>query len=186
MTRAIIVHGWSGSPRERGLQWLKEKLEERGMEVIVPEMPDADYPRIDAWMGKLAEVGVPDEETIYIGHSIGCQTILRYLETLPDGVSVAKVVLLAPWMELDKRAIKYEKSFEIARPWEETPIDFDKVRTHAKEFVAIFSDNDHYVSSAQKEVFEQSLGAQTKVEHGRGHFSIGDGVVELPEVLECV
>ena len=188
MSKAIIVHGWAGSPDEPALVWLKEQLEQRGMEVVVPEMPDTDTPRIEPWVGKLAEVSQPDENTVFVGHSVGCQAILRYLETLPENMRVAKVILFAPWMELDMQTIEDEgeESIEISRPWMETPIDFKKVRTHAKEFVAIFSDNDPYVPLSQKEIFERELGAHTSVVHGKGHFSVGDGIHELPEVLRLI
>ena len=78
--RVFIVHGWDGYPEEGWFPWLKKELEAKDFEVYVPQLPDAENPRIYKWVPKLAEiVGVPDEQTYFIGHSMGCQTIARYL-----------------------------------------------------------------------------------------------------------
>ena len=80
MKRAIIVHGWDGFPEEAWFPWLKRELEARGFTVDVPQMPEAATPKIDLWVPALAQaVGAPDVELVLIGHSIGVQTILRYL-----------------------------------------------------------------------------------------------------------
>ena len=42
-------------------------------------------PRIQKWVSKLAQtVGDADKQTYFVGHSMGCQTIVRYLEKLPE------------------------------------------------------------------------------------------------------
>ncbi len=59
-------------------------------------MPSPSAPKIEEWVNKLKElVPNPDNETVFIGHSIGCQTILRYLEQLNLKTKVRKVVLVA-------------------------------------------------------------------------------------------
>ncbi|KKQ37224.1 MAG: hypothetical protein US53_C0024G0012, partial [Candidatus Woesebacteria bacterium GW2011_GWA1_37_7] len=46
-------------------------------------------PKIKEWVPFLQEnMSNPDEETHFVGHSIGCQTILRYLETLSEKTKV--------------------------------------------------------------------------------------------------
>ncbi|MCX6715781.1 MAG: NYN domain-containing protein, partial [Candidatus Taylorbacteria bacterium] len=81
--RVVIVHRWSGGPNDDWRPWLKNELEKNGCEVFVPEMPDTEAPIIEKWVNCLSKiVGVPDSNTYFIGHSIGCQAILRYLETV--------------------------------------------------------------------------------------------------------
>jgi len=75
---------------------------------------------------------------------------------------------------------------EIAKPWLETPIDFDKVEQHTKKFFAVFSDDDEVVPQENKKLFEERLGAKTAIEHNRGHFSGSDEVKELPVILEAI
>ena len=125
MKKACIVHGWGGFTHEGWYPWLHVELEKLGYMVESPSMPDTDYPRIEAWVGHLAKIiGEVDTEYVLIGHSIGCQTILRYLETLPPDKTVAQVILVAPWLGLTPETLDENESEEIARPWIDTPIHF--------------------------------------------------------------
>jgi len=185
MPRAVIVHGWDGCPEEGWFPWLKRELEKKGFEVQVPAMPEPAEPKIETWVPYLAEiVGEPDENTILVGHSIGCQAIIRYLETLPENAKIGGVVFVAGWFTLMN--LKTDREKEIAKLWLEMPIDFEKVKKHTKNFFAVFSDNDDVVPLNNKEMFEERLGAKAVVEHGKGHFSDSDGVTELPIVLEVL
>ena len=188
MKTIYIIHGWDGSPDEPMHKWLKKSLEEKGYKVVVPEMPNPETPEIGAWIGKIREVVQPDESIVFVGHSIGCQAVLRYLEQLPGETKIAGVILIAPWMKLDEQTVKEEgkEVAEVARPWEETPIDFEKVKKHSDNFITIFSDNDPYVPLSQKDLFEKELSAKIIVEHEKGHFAPDDGTDSLPSALEAV
>lgn len=52
--RIFIVHGWGGHTEEGWFPWLKRESENRGFQVFVPELPDADEPRIQKWVPALA------------------------------------------------------------------------------------------------------------------------------------
>lgn len=121
--RAFIIHGWDGYPEEGWFPWLKKELEKKGFVVSVPAMPEPGEPNIEAWVSHLAHiVGNVDENTFFVGHSIGCQAILRYLETLPENIKVGGAVFVAGFFTLTNVDSSEEK--EIAKPWLETPIDF--------------------------------------------------------------
>jgi len=188
MKKAYIIHGWDGSPNEPMHKWLKVKLEEQGFQVFAPKMPSPDRPEIDSWVRHIQDIASPDQDSIFIGHSIGCQTVLRYLETLKQEVVVAGVLLIAPWVELDKNTLEEEgeESREIARPWMETPIDFKKVKQHAKNFTTIFSDDDPFVPLTQKDLFIKELRASIVIEHNKGHFTDSDGIKKLPAALAAI
>jgi hypothetical protein len=188
MRNVYIIHGWDGSPDEPMLQWLKSSLERRGFSVSVPVMPDTEAPEINAWVNKIRDTVILEEDTILIGHSIGCQAILRYLETVDEGIKIAGVVLIAPWMKLDEKTLKEEgeEVIRMTEPWMNNPINFNKVKRHIIKAVAIFSDNDPYVSLEQKDVFEDKLGAEIIIEHGKGHFDPDSNVRESPSILNAV
>ncbi|MBW2996796.1 alpha/beta hydrolase [Candidatus Woesearchaeota archaeon] len=184
MKRAIIIHGWDGFPEEGWFPWLKKELEAKGFEVAVPAMPNAEEPEIDAWVGHLAEqVGTADSDTFLVGHSIGCQTVLRYLERLEEGVKVGGAVLVAGWMHLKPVVFEEEGAEDVARPWIDTPIDWEKIRSHCDRFLAVFSDDDPYVPLDDSKIFEEKLGARIIVEKGLQHMNGEAGVTELPSIL---
>jgi len=183
--RVFIIHGWGGNPGEAWLPWLAEKLREKGFFVEVPEMPDTDNPKIEAWISHLEEiVGRCDENTFFVGHSIGCQAIMRYLEKLPDDEKAGGAIFVAGWFTLSN--IDGEEDRLVSSPWLNLPIDLEKVKKHTKKFICIFSDNDPYVPVENWEMFSKKLGAEIIMEKGKGHFADDDGVKELPVALEAV
>ncbi|MGE5297829.1 MAG: RBBP9/YdeN family alpha/beta hydrolase [Acidobacteriaceae bacterium] len=187
MKRVIIVHGWDGYPEEGWFPWLKSELESRGFEVLVPQMPEADKPRIFNWVPKLAEVvGKPDNETYLVGHSMGCQTIARYLETLPDKEKVGGVVFVAGYFKHLENLEDEEEVREIAKHWLEAPIDLYKVKNHLPKSVAIFSDDDPFVPLDNQDDFKDKLGSKIVVEHQMNHFSGSRGITKLPAALSGI
>jgi len=185
--RVFIIHGWDGYPEEGIFSWLKKNLQNRGFEVFNPRMPDPLRPKIETWVEYLKDqVGVPDENTFFFGHSIGAQTILRYLESLPKEIKIGGAVFLAGWVNLSDNANEDEEDKKISRPWIETLINWDKVKEHTNRFIGIFSDNDPLVPFSDAKIFERDLGATIIVEHGKEHFSGSSGIKELPSALEAV
>ena len=188
MKKIYIIHGWSGSPDEPLHKWLASELKSKGFEVEVPAMPNPDEPVIKDWVAKLNQVvgEEPDEGIIFIGHSIGCQTILRYLAGLKTSGFFGGAVFIAPWLYVSGLETEEEKS--IAKPWVETPIDNVKVWKYLPENkrIAIFSDNDPFVPKENWDLFEQKFGAKIIIEKEKGHFTADDGVNSLPSALKAV
>ena len=183
--RVFIIHGWDGHPEEGCFPWLKQELTKKDFAVFTPSMPEPLVPKIDAWVSFLKEqVGEPDENTYLIGHSIGAQTILRYLESLPADAKIGGVVFLAGWVHLTDEAFEDEQDRETGKPWLETPINWDLVKSHSKNFVAIFSDDDEVVPIGDVEIFKEKLDAKIIIEHNKDHFSGSSGIKELPVLLD--
>ncbi|MBI4708667.1 MAG: DUF1749 domain-containing protein [Candidatus Portnoybacteria bacterium] len=185
--RVFIIHSWDGHPEEGIFPWLKKELQNRGFEVFNPSMPDPAKPRIETWVQYLKEqVGVPDENTILFGHSIGAQTILRYLESLPKDRKIGGAVFLAGWIHLTDEAFETDEDAGIAKPWLEAFMDWDQIKSHSNKFIAIFSDSDPFVPISDVKIFESKLGAKIMIERGKEHFSGSSGIKELPSALEAV
>ena len=183
--RVFIIHSWSGSPDEPLYRWLKSELEKKGFEVVVPEMPEPEEPEIEAWVSKLKEiVGEQTKDTILVGHSIGCQTILRYLEKLHPGALVGGVVFIAPWLTLSN--LESDEERRVAGPWLNTSIKETDVVKHTPKITAIFSDNDPFVPSENIELFKKKFNAEVIIEREKGHFTTNDGVEKLESALNAI
>ena len=184
--RAVLIHGWGGSPEEGWRPWLRNELEKREFEVHVPPMPDTEHPKIDAWLKQLIDtVGDPDKDLYLVGHSLGCITILRYLEILQVGQEIGGAVLVAGFSDL-KISVDADEDVTELKSFFETDVDFEKVKSHCKKFVAIHSDDDPYVSLRYADIFKGKLDAEVIIEHNMKHFSGGDGVTELPVALDSL
>jgi uncharacterized protein len=183
MKRAIIVPCWEGTPDYCWYPWVKKELEAKGFEVTVPAFPDTDNPKLDAWLPMLKEViGEPDEDLYLIGHSVGCITIMRYLELLPSDTKIGGVIMVAGFTE--------PLGFDELKNFFSTDVDFEKIKASAKKFVDIYSDNDPFVPVQFAKQLQQKLGAEIIFKPGMKHFSGTvdgeDSCLELPDVVESV
>lgn len=182
MKRAVIVHCWGGQPDYAWYPWAKTELEKLGYQVTVPAMPDPDPPKLATWLPHLQEVvGESDDELVLIGHSIGCVTIMRYLESLPEGQQINKAILAAGFTD--------QLGFQELENFFETRLDYAKIKLKTKNgFVAIQSDDDPFVSEQYGERLKDELGAKLIVKHGAKHMSgpVDDEetCLELPEVVQ--
>ena len=187
MKRVFIVHGWEGNPEEGWFPWLKKELESRGFFVSVPQLPNTDEPRINNWVPALKEaVGIADEQTYFVGHSMGCQTISRYLESLSEDVKVGGAVFVAGFFKRLTNIENDEITRSVVDEWLNATLDLEKVKNHLKKSVAIFSDDDLYVPLDNQEDFINKLGSKIIIEQAKGHFSGSKGIVKLPSVLESI
>ena len=184
MKRVFIIHGWTGKPNEHWLPWLKHELQQKGFEVHVPEMPETDNPKIDLWIPYLKEqTNKADENTYFVGHSIGCLAILKYLEKYSEKIGGA--ILVAPWVTLNPESFAAPEDKEVADSWTSDGFDWVKLKSLCPNFTALFSKDDPDVPFDDNEpVFRKQLGAKIIVEKDKGHFTADRGVNELPVVLE--
>lgn len=183
MKKVIIVHGWEGYPNHCWYPWIKKKLEEKGFEVLVPEMPETNLPKFNDWLSKLREtIGAPNEDVYLIGHSLGCITILRYLESLKDNEKIGGAVLVAGFTD--------NLGYEEIKSFFETPIDFETIKLRCSKFVAIHSDNDPYVALKYGDIFKEKLNAELVIKQNMGHFSDDtdneESCTELPDVVDSL
>jgi len=182
--KIYLIHGWGGSPSSEGwFGWLEQQCKKRDWKLIIPKMPNTDHPTIKNWVGKLKQISKPDEQTIFIGHSMGCQTILRYLETLPKNTRVKACIFVAGFLNLLETAYETEKEKPIAKPWLETTINFKKIKTPCKKFLAIFSTDDDCVPVSDSKLFKEKLNAKIVIKESQGHFN---ETLELPEIIDFI
>jgi len=179
LKRVFIIHGWGGSPDKGWFVWLKKELFSRGFEVHLPVMPNAETPKINEWVSYLSElVGKLDKNTYFIGHSIGCQAIMRYLEKQKE--KAGGVLFIAGWFNLTNLE---QEEVEIVKSWIESKIDLNKVKKNANKIIAIFSDNDPYAPLKDSKSFKEKLNAKIIIEKNKGHY-IEHETGKIPVVLE--
>lgn len=183
MKKVFIVHGWSFNPKMNWYPWLKRELEKKRYKVVIPKMPNTSEPQIKEWVSHLKKVvDKLDEDTYFVGHSIGCQTIMRFLEKEDYNSKLPKVVFVAGWFKLNN--LEDENVESIAKPWLETTIDFEKVKQKIRKLIVFLSSNEPYDCLKENEViFKDKLGANIIMLKNRGHFTEDDGIMDIPEIL---
>ena len=180
MKKVYIIHGWEGTPENNWLPWLKKSLEENGFEAIVPAMPDTDTPVKAVWLKTMQDlVKTPDENTYLVGHSMGCQAIQRYLESLDGDIKIGGAVLVAGWINDPRWEDRTEEEMEVVHDWFDVLKDYEKIKSHCRKFVSIFSSDDPFILKSNWEEAKDILDSEVVILENRGHF---DGR-ELPEAL---
>ncbi len=183
MKKVVIVHCWDGYPEYCWYPKVKSQLEEKGFEVVVPAFPETEAPNLEKWLPVLREAaGDSVEEVFLVGHSVGCITIMRYLESLPEGKKVGGAVLVAGFTE--------NLGFEELKNFFTTDINFGKIKESSKGFVAIHSDDDPYVPIKYGDILKEKLGTELIVKHNFKHFSGPvdnvESCTDLPDAVEAV
>ena len=183
MKKVYIVHCWDGYPEYCWYPYVKRELQSKGFDVEVPAFPETDAPNLLKWLPVLKDlVGVPNEEVYLIGHSVGCITILRYLESLSSNQKVGGVILVAGYTD--------DLGFKELENFFTTEIPFEKIKEKANHFILIHSDDDPFVALKYGDILKEKLGAELIIKHNFKHFfGAVDGeysCIELPDVVQAV
>jgi len=182
--KIYLIHGWSGSSKLGWFPFLKRLLEQKGFYVVAFDMPNTDKPKIEEWINFL-EKNVKDlsDKTFFIAHSIGCQTVLRYLENKNVNKKIGGCIFVAGWFNLKPESAESEEEIQIATPWVETPINCEKIKNLCNNFLCFFSDNDPYVLVSDTDLFRKRLNAKIILEKNKGHYDSYEDL-NLQKVLE--
>lgn len=131
MKNAIILHAMDDSPINHWYPWLKSQLEQKGYEVLVPQLPEDNNPKIDIWVPFILKRGKFTKETVIIGHSAGAAVILSILEELK--LKINQAILVAGFSF-------YPGGNGILKP----AYDWEKIKSNVGEMIFINSDNDPF------------------------------------------
>lgn len=174
-----MVHGWQSTPERGWKAWLRQELEKRKIEVIAPQFPGGEHPKLEEWLATLRNtVGIPDKRTFFIGHSLGCITICHYLAQLPLHVRIGGCVFVAGGVGPSMHP-------ELAEFYVPGP-DFTKVQQRAAVWKVIASRDDAAFSFKRALETQHLLQAALIIDDGKGHFSQDDSVTELPFALNAL
>lgn len=185
--RVFLVHGWDGSPENGWFPWLKRELSARGFAVCAPQLPEPEEPQIGKWIPALKEhVGLVDSETYFVGHSMGCQAIARFLTEMTHTQPAGGAVFVAGFFTELTLNTDDDRTRRVVKEWLKTPLDLLLVKSRLTSSIAIFSDDDPFVPLTNAKAFEAALGSRVIIECGQGHFSGSIGTYELPVALRTL
>ncbi len=181
MSNVFIIHGSWGSPSENWFPWLKSELEKSGCRVFVPKFPTPKNQRLEIWLGILKRYDKHlDEDSIMIGHSMGCSLIPRKLELLNKSI---KAAFLVGGFTKDLWNSKYR---DILDTFLDKPFGWRKIKKSAKYFEIYQSDNDPYIPISMGREIAEKLGGKFIIVKNAGHFNEESGYVRFRQILENV
>lgn len=182
----IILHGTLGSPEINWFPWLKGQLESLGHKVVVPQLPTPEGQNPDNWVKVIKEtvdsLGGPDEETVFVAHSMSPLAVCHYLASIDKKVRACFFVAGAAEMHNPPEPYK-----SLNTPFFEKPLDWKKVKANCGSIICFGGDNDPYVSLPLAKKFSELCGAKEFIViSGGGHLNGEFGYTEFPLLLETI
>ena len=178
---AIIVHGSYGSPDENWFPWLKVELEKSGYEVFVPKFPTPKNQKLGAWMDIFDKyTNSLDQNSILIGHSIGCAFILSVLEKLK--IKIKAVFLVAGFLG----PLGNEFYDTISKTFTKKEFDWEKIKSNCSRFLIYQADNDPHVPFSKGEEIAEKTQGTLKIIKNAGHFNEKSGYKKFGLLLEDI
>jgi predicted alpha/beta hydrolase family esterase len=168
MKNALILHGTKASHESNWFSWLHNELEKKEYQVWTPDLPQSEVPNIDRYNEFIfANKNFTfTDQTILIGHSSGAVAILGLLQALPEGIVVDTCYLVSAFTD--------DLGWDSLKELFLTPFDFEKIKSHAKRFVFLHSDNDPYCPVERHgQLLANKLDGELLIREGQKHFSIG-------------
>lgn len=178
MNKVYLVHGFTANSQAQWFPWLKDEMNKRGVGCIIPDMPDSDQPYLKQWMSKMENNFVDiDQNTILIGHSLGCITILQYLQE--KNVDVKAVIMVSGFMD---RADLKDDSTCLDTFFNNKP-DLSKIKERVESRVVITAIDDDIIASEASKIMAERLDAKIIVLNEGKHFIERDGYFDFPVLL---
>jgi uncharacterized protein len=176
--RILLVPRWAGTATSDWYPWLTRELASRAPAVrieVAPLRPEPAAPEIEACLGALG--ALDPARTLLVGHSVGCQVLMRALARDPGGARAPALLLVAGWWTVDQ-------PWDTLRPWIDTPFEHARVVARCERIEVLLSDDDPYTRDAEetRRRFAEGLGAAVQIVPGRRHFN----APEEPAVLDAV
>ena len=179
--RAVIAHCWTGTPDAGWYPQAARTLATAGIVPQVPALPDANEPRLEAWLAALsAAIGKADDSLLLVGHSLGAVALLHWLARADPGTRIGGLLLVAP--PIAATGIAAVDRFL------EPPPDLAAAAQRARRRDAIVSVADPYLRPDPLQLSQRlrdELRAQVHLVPDRGHFSPASGQDPLPELQAC-
>jgi predicted alpha/beta hydrolase family esterase len=190
--RAVIVHGkpsrekYEASPTDPSdsnwIPWAKHQLHLNGVSTYTPDMPRPFEPDYATWKEEFTRYDEVEGFDAYIGFSAGASFLLRFISEggeviAPMGWSCEKLILVAPWLDLNKKYGDFS-NFEI-----DPEID----ERCSRGLSVFYSSLDDDQAKASLEVIQAALpSANYRNIPEYGHFMIGNTMKgpEFPELIK--
>jgi leucyl-tRNA synthetase len=149
----VLLHGFTGSPKNDFFPYLKEELEKREFSVSIPQLPNTNNPDILKQVEYVLANEKFNENTVLLGHSLGSVVALKVLEKVKKPIK--KLILAAGFSKSGFNDKK--RPFEDTFNWE---FDFEKIKKNVKEIIILRDKTDKIVPKERAETLQKKLGGK--------------------------
>jgi len=186
----LILHGTEGDSKKNRYPRLQNQLQKLWYSVIVPDMPNSNYPELNVWLDNLDQYKDQiNEQSIIIWHSLGAPTAIQFLQKYNKKID--RLILVAPTHpdidrdEYNKRVPSYNN--DNIQKVATTLTDWAKIKLLVKYVDVFLSEDDPYIPIAVKWFYERDLWAKSIIFKDKWHFNLaGLKSEKFPEPLKLI
>ena len=141
-------------------------------------MPDSKNPNLQSWLKCIEQSGIKiNEETIVVGHSLGCVTALQYLQRA--NIKIKAAIFVSGFINENPMEVQTEGLSEFVMP----QLNLEKLKELIPLRITITAEDDDIVpAQATKKMAELLDTALIVLKNGK-HFIDRDGCTKLPILL---
>lgn len=172
--RFIFIHGnqtehWSFA----WTPWLKQELENLGLETVFETFPDPFKARSVYWLPNLKDVLEAGEHDVLIGWSSGAVAAMRYAEAN----KIKGSILIGPCYTDLGDALEKESGYY------DTPWNWAAIKNNQEKIALFYGDDDPYIPQNEFEFIAEKLNPEVFKIAGGEHFIKRQ---EFPELVEYI
>lgn len=168
--KVYIIHGYGADSQSNFFPWLKQQLNFIKIECTILDLPNTDNPKLDEWIDCMNKnIKEINENVFLVGHSLGCISILKFLNQFKTPIKIGGVLLVSG----------FDNSlplFPVLNSFVKDKIDYLKIKEMTNRICVIASKDDELVPIEYSWQLSKNLKAEFLKLNGYGHFL----VFELP------
>lgn len=173
-----VIHGYTSSSQSEWFPWLKKQFKNSPVKIDILNMPDSGDPHLEAWLNHLRKnVLNIDENTIFIGHSLGCVTALRYI--LEKNIKIKGAILVSGFINENPM----DEQTESLQEFVEAPLDIARIKNLISSRIVITATDDDIVPTEATQKLAEALDANLIILSSGKHFIARDGYTDFPVLL---
>jgi len=177
-TNIYVIHGYTSSNQSEWFPWLKEQFKNSHVKIDIPNMPDSEYPRLEPWIKHLHKNVLDiDENTIFIGHSLGCVTALRYI--LEKNIKIKGAILVSGFINENPM----DEQTEGLQGFVDGPLNILRIKSLIQSRIVITAKDDDIVPTEATQKLAKELDANLIILSSGKHFIARDGYTDFPVLL---
>lgn len=174
--RVFIVHGYMAKASDHWFGWLKDVLTMNSIKTEILMMPNSDNPDSTVWQETLTKkIDRIDKQTFIVAHSLGCISVLRYLNNHSE-FELGGLILVSGFNSKLPALPQLDKFIKESRLTDNLSLNIGRT-------VVFASTDDPFVPMEMTKALAESLDGKYIQVESAGHFLGSDGYINFSELL---
>lgn len=182
MKKCLVLHWRWWNDNGDWFPWLKDELEKKNIETIIPNLPYTDIPVYEQQIEFVEKYkDILNEWDIIIWHSLGCKLAMHIVDKFK--LKYLKLILVAPvypWLWEDGWKKMFWDAHETITPYFNEQVSFDELWN---KYTAFLSDDDPFIDMDKAKKYLSNLENIEFIEfENKWHFN----EYELPKLFDYI